>query len=298
MLDWLLSPLTYQFMQRAMIAGILVGILCSVIGCYVILRSMAFLGDALAHAILPGIAIAYLLNGNLMLGALIAAVVVALGIGQISKEGTIREDSAIGILFTAALALGVALISSIRTYAVDLSHILFGDILGIGVRRSHSHRDYRGYHSCNCLSLLQTVPGDLVRSGTGCHTTLAGGMDPQYLVGPAGIDHRGIHANGGCGFGGSHAGYAARDCLSAHAAPACHDGTVCIDRRPFRDHGSVYQLLRQHCLRIGHCTDSHRILSDRLLVLPQQGKTTQADQINQIIVNLSDRQKRAPEAVP
>ena len=133
MLDWLLTPLTYQFMQRALVAGILVGILCSVIGCYVILRSMAFLGDALAHAILPGIAIAYLLNGNLMLGALIAAVVVALGIGQISKDGAIREDSAIGILFTAALALGVALISSIRTYAVDLSHILFGDILGIGL---------------------------------------------------------------------------------------------------------------------------------------------------------------------
>jgi manganese/iron transport system permease protein len=131
MLEWLAYPFTYQFMQRALVAGILVGVLCSVIGCYVVLRSMAFLGDALAHAILPGVAIAYLLGGNLMLGALVAAVVVALGIGQISRKGTIREDSAIGILFTAALALGVALISTIRTYAVDLSHILFGDILGI-----------------------------------------------------------------------------------------------------------------------------------------------------------------------
>jgi manganese/iron transport system permease protein len=133
MFNWLVDPLSYVFMQRALAAGILVGVLCSVIGCYVVLRSMAFLGDALAHAILPGIAIAYLLGGNLMLGALIAAVVVALGIGQISKRGAIREDSAIGILFTAALALGVALISSIRTYAVDLSHILFGNILGISV---------------------------------------------------------------------------------------------------------------------------------------------------------------------
>jgi manganese/iron transport system permease protein len=131
MFDWLIDPMTYEFMQRALAAGVLVGVLCSVIGCYVVLRSMAFLGDALAHAILPGIAIAYLLGGNLMLGALIAAVVVALGIGQISRKGAIREDSAIGILFTAALALGVALISSIRTYAVDLSHILFGNILGI-----------------------------------------------------------------------------------------------------------------------------------------------------------------------
>jgi manganese/iron transport system permease protein len=92
---------------------------------------MAFLGDAMAHAILPGIAIAYLLNGNLIAGALIAAVVIALGIGFFSRQGTIKEDTAIGILFTAAQALGVALISSIRTYAVDLSHILFGNILGV-----------------------------------------------------------------------------------------------------------------------------------------------------------------------
>ena len=86
MFDWLTTPLTYEFMQRALVTGILVGILCSVIGCYVVLRSMAFLGDALAHAILPGIAIAYLLGGNLMLGALVAAVVVALGIGQIQGQ--------------------------------------------------------------------------------------------------------------------------------------------------------------------------------------------------------------------
>jgi ABC-type Mn2+/Zn2+ transport system permease subunit len=94
---------------------------------------MAFLGDALAHAILPGIAVAYLLNGNLTFGALIAAIIVAVGIGYFSRQGTIKEDTAIGILFTAALALGVALISSIRTYAVDLSHILFGNLLGVGV---------------------------------------------------------------------------------------------------------------------------------------------------------------------
>jgi manganese/iron transport system permease protein len=109
----------------------MVGVLCSVIGCYVVLRSMAFLGDAMAHAILPGIAIAYLLKGNLTIGALVAAVVVALGIGAFSQRGTIKEDTAISIMFTAALALGIALISSIRTYAVDLSHILFGNVLGV-----------------------------------------------------------------------------------------------------------------------------------------------------------------------
>jgi manganese/iron transport system permease protein len=131
MLEWLVDPLRYVFMQRALLAGLMVGVVCSVVGCYVVLRSMAFLGDALAHAILPGVAIAYLLQGNLLVGALIAAVAVALGIGVVSRQGMIREDTAIGILFAAALSLGIVLISSIRTYAVDLSHILFGNVLGV-----------------------------------------------------------------------------------------------------------------------------------------------------------------------
>jgi ABC-type Mn2+/Zn2+ transport system permease subunit len=131
MLEWLITPLTYTFMQRGLLAALIVGVVCAVIGCYVVLRGMAFLGDALAHAILPGIAIAYLLQGSLMLGALAAAVAVALLIGLFSRQGTIREDTAIGILFAAALSLGVALISSIRSYAVDLSHILFGNVLGV-----------------------------------------------------------------------------------------------------------------------------------------------------------------------
>jgi ABC-type Mn2+/Zn2+ transport system permease subunit len=116
MITWLLEPLSYGFMQRGLLAAVIVGALCAVIGCYVVLRSMAFLGDAMAHAILPGVAIAYLLKGNLMVGALVAAVAVALGIG---------------ILFAAALSLGVLLISTIKTYAVDLTHILFGNLLGV-----------------------------------------------------------------------------------------------------------------------------------------------------------------------
>lgn len=131
MIAWLITPFTYAFMSRGLFAAVMVGILCSVVGCYVVLRSMAFLGDAMAHAILPGIAIAYLLKGNLTIGALVAAIVLAVAIGAFSQRGIIKEDTAIGILFTAALALGVALISSISTYAVDLSHILFGNVLGV-----------------------------------------------------------------------------------------------------------------------------------------------------------------------
>ncbi len=131
MIDWFLAPLAYAFMQRGLLASLMVGVLCAVVGCYVVLRSMAFMGDALAHAILPGVAIAYLLNGNLLIGALAAAVIVALAIGFFSRRGALKEDTAIGILFAAALALGVALISSIKTYAVDLTHILFGNLLGV-----------------------------------------------------------------------------------------------------------------------------------------------------------------------
>jgi len=132
-MSWLLEPLQYAFMVRGLMASVMVGILCSVMGTYVVLRGMAFLGDAMAHAILPGIAIAYLLHGNLLVGAMVAAVVVAISIGVFSKGGAIKEDTAIGILFAAALALGVALISSIQTYAVDLSHILFGNVLGVSI---------------------------------------------------------------------------------------------------------------------------------------------------------------------
>jgi ABC-type Mn2+/Zn2+ transport system permease subunit len=118
-------------MQRALVASLIVGVTCAVIGCYIVLRSMAFLGDALAHAILPGVAVAFLVGGNLMIGALVAGVAVALGISYVSRTGAVREDTAIGVFFAAALALGVVLISTVDTYAVDLTHVLFGNVLGV-----------------------------------------------------------------------------------------------------------------------------------------------------------------------
>jgi ABC-type Mn2+/Zn2+ transport system permease subunit len=132
-IHWLTEPFTLQFMQRALIASLIVGVVCPVLGCFVVLRAMAFLGDALAHAILPGVAIAYLLGANLLVGALVAALIVAVGIGLFSRRGGVKEDTAIGILFAAALALGVVLISTVRSYATDLTHILFGNVLGVSV---------------------------------------------------------------------------------------------------------------------------------------------------------------------
>src|ERR1700682_3269950 len=108
MLQFLFDPLTYGFMQRGMVASVMVGILCAVVGCYVVLRGMAYLGDAMSHAILPGVAIAYILKGDILIGALVAAILVALGIGFFTKRGAIKEDTAIGILFAASLSLGIA----------------------------------------------------------------------------------------------------------------------------------------------------------------------------------------------
>lgn len=137
-IDWLLAPLQYEFMIRGMIAALLVGIVCAVVGTYVVLRGMAFFGDALAHTILPGIAVGYLLTGGsrdtLFWWALGTAVIAAWGIGAISKQAEIKEDTAIGIIFAGMFALGIALISTVRSYAVDLSHFLFGDVLGVSAQ--------------------------------------------------------------------------------------------------------------------------------------------------------------------
>lgn len=138
MFDWLLQPLTYPFMQRGLAAAILVGVVCAVVGTFVVLRGMAFFGDALAHTILPGVALGYLISGgtrdSLFWWALAAAIISALGIGAISRNAQIREDTAIGIIFAGMFALGIALISTVRSYAVDLSHFLFGDVLGVSAR--------------------------------------------------------------------------------------------------------------------------------------------------------------------
>lgn len=127
----ILVPLSYPFMQRGLAASVLVGVVCAVIGCYIILRGMAFFGDALAHAILPGVAIAYLLKGPLFVGALVVGVITALSIGFLTHMERIKEDTAIGIVFSGAFALGIALLSTVRSYSTDLTHILFGDVLGV-----------------------------------------------------------------------------------------------------------------------------------------------------------------------
>ncbi len=121
----------YPYLQNALFAAILVGVICGVIGCFIILRGMALMGDAISHAVLPGVVIAYMLGASFFIGAVITGVLTALSIGYITRNSKVKEDSAIGIMFTAMFALGIAMITGLQGTSVDLWHILFGNVLAV-----------------------------------------------------------------------------------------------------------------------------------------------------------------------
>jgi len=129
-MKWLTDPLQYSFMRSAFLAILMIGTTCAVLGCYVVLRRMAFIGDAMGHTALPGVVIAYLNGFNIFFGALIADLLTAFGIGWLSRREAVREDTAIGVLFTGMFALGVLIISMHRSFR-DFSGMLFGDILAV-----------------------------------------------------------------------------------------------------------------------------------------------------------------------
>lgn len=130
-MEFITDPLQFSFFQRALLAAILVGILCPMLGTFVVLRGMAFLGDALAHIILPGVVVAFLLGIPIIFGALVMGIITAIGIGVISERAALREDSTIGVIFAGSFALGIVLLSATDGYAVDLTHFLFGNLLGV-----------------------------------------------------------------------------------------------------------------------------------------------------------------------
>jgi len=134
----LIDPIQYEFMQRAIVAIVLIGTVSGVMGAFVVTRGMAFMGDALAHAILPGVAVAFIRYGGnsqaLLIGGVIAGVLSSLGIGFLTRGGRLAEDTAIGVIFAGMLALGIGIISSAQNYAADLTHILIGNILAVNAQ--------------------------------------------------------------------------------------------------------------------------------------------------------------------
>jgi ABC-type Mn2+/Zn2+ transport system permease subunit len=129
--EWLTSPFELAFQQRALVGGSLAAIALALVGTWVVIRGMSFLGDALVHGVVPGIALAILFDFNVLIGAAAAAVVMMLGINLVHRQTAFSEDTSIGLLFVGMLALGVILISRTTSYAGNLTEILFGDALGV-----------------------------------------------------------------------------------------------------------------------------------------------------------------------
>ncbi len=130
-MDWLVEPFELAFQQRALIGGILAGVLTSVVGAWVVIRGMSFMGDAVAHGVIPGVAIAILMGVNPVWGALLAGIVMIWGINLVHEHTKLSADVGIGLLFVGMLALGVVVISLTPTFSGSITSILFGDLLGV-----------------------------------------------------------------------------------------------------------------------------------------------------------------------
>ncbi|MBV2364555.1 zinc ABC transporter permease AztB [Streptomonospora nanhaiensis] len=130
-MEWLTDPFEASFVARALWGGLLVAGTCALAGTWVVLRGMAFLGDAMSHGMLPGVALASLLGGNLFVGAALSAVAMALGVSAVTRWSRLSTDTAIGLLFVGMLALGVIIVSRSQSFAVDLTGFLFGDVLAV-----------------------------------------------------------------------------------------------------------------------------------------------------------------------
>ena len=130
---FLVDPMAYGFMQRGLLAALLVGVVCAVMGTFVVLKGLAFIGDAVSHAAFPGLVIAYIIGVPLYIGGAVAAVATALAIGLVTRRSRLRFDTSVGVLFAGTFAFGVMLFSTIEGYVTDLLGYLLGNVLGIGV---------------------------------------------------------------------------------------------------------------------------------------------------------------------
>jgi len=130
-MSWVTDPLEYEFMQRAMIEVAIIGALCGLVGCFVVLRGLAFIGDALAHAVFPGVVLSYITGQSIMVGAMAFGTLTALWVAVLGRSRRVSEDSAIGVVFAAFFALGVVILSREGGFNRDLGSLLFGNILGV-----------------------------------------------------------------------------------------------------------------------------------------------------------------------
>jgi len=277
--SWIVQPLTYGFMQRGLIASILVGTVCAVIGAFIVLRGMAFFGDALSHTILPGVAVGYLVTGGakgtLFWWALGTAIVSALGIGAISKKSQLREDTSIGIVFAGMFALGIALISTVRSYAVDLSHFLFGDVLGVS---SQSLITILIFGTVVLIAIwafykqLVVVSFDPLLAAT---LRLPVKFLNNLLLIPDRHHGGGIHADRGCGFDGGHAGNPSGDRLFIDQTPSADDAAGGDRGGAFKCHRVICLILFEYLFGFCRRIDLHLLFRHHLGGTKFKGQTRQ-----------------------
>ncbi|MDH6697562.1 zinc ABC transporter permease AztB [Streptomyces sp. MAA16] len=164
-MEWLTVPFEVTFVRRALWGGMLVSAICALAGTWVVLRRMAFLGDAMSHGLLPGVAVAALLGGNLMAGAVVSAAVMTAGVTALGRTPRLSQDTGIGLLFVGMLSLGVIIVSRSQSFAVDLTGFLFGDVLAVRQR--------------DLLVLAAAMLAALVVSALGHRAFLALAFDPR-----------------------------------------------------------------------------------------------------------------------